>query len=439
MDNSIVRRVAEQACREAVDSVAAVGEDLVRAVLGRGAVKESEEQLRGAFLGAMSGFLRGLLDALEPELRDGLRAGGHRDRSGRRCDGLLESKGFKQTTLLTLGGELQGRQWTARCQKCGQRIGAWDELLDVLNGMTAAAASVVTQMAVIVPYEQAESRVREAAGLEVDDHRIQRTVAALAPRGRAQMNELPASRRALPPKETRIYILLDGGRVRLRGPGSPWREPCVGLVTWAGRDGKLVQYGISHPTQKQPVLSALDRWMKRFSAGGWEVVIISDGAEWIHSWAAQYPGAIRILDYYHVREHVWDAAKVLYGEGTPRAARWVEQIMDRLWRGWSPSTVTLLGRMKPQGERASEKRAALDRLATYLQNHRGLIFYGEDRNCGRWIGSGAIESLCKQLFTMRLKGPGMFWTEEGAGHILALRTLYVTGRWDQMFERRLAA
>ena len=113
--------------------------------------------------------------------------------------------------------------------------------------------------------------------------------------------------------------------------------------------------------------------------------------------------------------------------------------MDRLWRGWTPSTVAALDRMKPRGLDRERKRKALHDLATYLENHTGLIRFGQHRNAGRFIGSGAIESLCKQVFTMRVKGPGMFWSEEGAGHVMALRTAYVTGHLDSVFDRAIAA
>jgi hypothetical protein len=37
-----------------------------------------------------------------------------------------------------------------------------------------------------------------------------------------------------------------------------------------------------------------------------------------------------------------------------------------------------------------------------------------------------------------MKGPGMFWSEEGAAHVMALRTLYITGQWEQLWNRDMA-
>jgi len=398
-----------------------------------------EQALRSVLMSVNAELVRDVLERAEPDLRERLRQQGHRDGGGHLCQGALKSKGFKTTELLFLFGPVQVRQWTAICRVCHRRIGALDELLGEVNEMTADAAATVAEASVVLAYEPARKHLQGLQGLEVDDNRIHRTVSLLGPAAQRAQEQAPRLMgRERPPKGARVYILVDGGRCRSREPGRPWREPVLGLVMWEGRDGKLIKRGISHPSDKTRVLSVLERYIRRFLPSR-EVVILSDGAEWIQNWADQFPEAIRILDYYHVKEHVWKAANELHGEGTPQAARWADHILNRLWRGWVPSTVAELDRMKPRGLDRDRKRKALDELATYLENHSGLIRFGQHRNAGRFIGSGAIESLCKQVFTMRIKGPGMFWSEEGAGNVMALRTAYVTGHLDSVFDRRVAA
>lgn len=52
----------------------------------------------------------------------------------------------------------------------------------------------------------------------------------------------------------------------------------------------------------------------------------------------------------------------------------------------------------------------------------------------RWrIGLEAIESFCKHLFSMRMKGLGMLWSKEGARHVMDLRTVYLPRTWDQLW------
>jgi len=57
-----------------------------------------------------------------------------------------------------------------------------------------------------------------------------------------------------------------------------------------------------------------------------ETVAVSDGAEWIqHQLRTRLPMIrVRILDYFHLMEHVGAAAVTCFGEGAPGAARWRE-------------------------------------------------------------------------------------------------------------------
>ncbi|MBI3273103.1 MAG: ISKra4 family transposase [Planctomycetes bacterium] len=376
------------------------------------------------------------LEHADPDLRKALRDRGHSNPSGELCQGPLKGKGMKVIGLQLLVGSIRVPEWTAVCRKCGRHLGAVQEALQAVNHMSAACASAVAIAGVNLSFEKAQAAVEEMSGLTVDDNRVQRTIAALGPRAKEAMAEAPAdSAKSLPPKGSQVYVMMDGGRIRTRQNGGEWREPCTALVLWRNEKGGWEKRGISHPLDKSKVLSVLDRWMTRLAPGtDWEVIIIADGAEWIWQWADQYPWAVHILDYYHLKEHVWEAAKALHGEETSAAACWVDRMMARLWRGWDTSTILALDRMKPRGLNAAKKLEALNKLATYLDNHHGLTRYAQNRKAGRCIGSGAIESFCKQLFSMRMKGPGMFWGELGAEHVMGLRTLYLTGQWGRLWD-----
>jgi len=413
--------------------------------LGAGDLVRTEQALR-AVLHHLGGEATGeMLEQSDTELRALLRKTCriHCNQHGRPCVGSLHSKGMKSVTVTTLFGEIRVRQWRGECRTCLRLFGTVNDLLRLVDGHTPACASVVALNAVVVPYEQARKLLLESAGLEVDDNRIKRVVDALGPRAKTCMEEVPRLRRdGLPPKGSRVYVMMDGGRIRMRENGGAWREPCTALVLWKDRHGRLRKRGISHPTDKEEVLRVVDRWMDRFAPGtDREVIVIADGADWIWKWAKGYPWAIPIVDYYHVKENVWKAAKVLHGEGTPEAQRFVDRIMERLWSGWCRKTEKILKRMKPREPRAAAKKDAITGLATYIKNHASMIRFKRHKNKDRHIGSGAIESMCKQLFSMRMKGPGMFWSEEGAANLMGLRTLYITEQWDQLWQSdpRLAA
>jgi hypothetical protein len=166
------------------------------------------------------------------------------------------------------------------------------------------------------------------------------------------------------------------------------------------------------------------------------VIIIADGAEWIWRWAEKHEQAVKILDYYHLKEHLYEAGRALYGEDSLRVKQWVKPLENLLWEGEVAQTVARLEEMRPQGtaQEKSHKQEGLKDLATYLENHEGLIAYSEHREQGRTIGSGTAESTCKQLFNMRLKGPGMFWSVPGAQAVIHLRCVNPSRRWDQLWQ-----
>jgi hypothetical protein len=55
------------------------------------------------------------------------------------------------------------------------------------------------------------------------------------------------------------------------------------------------------------------------------------------------------------------------------------------------------------------------------------------------IGSGAIESLIRQVVNLRLKGNGKFWLPENAEIILHGRCQWAAGQWQQFSQRILTS
>lgn len=437
IDQDTLRPLIEQAVEAAKAELVTVVEGFMIEILENQEPKEAEQDLRQGVLRVGAEVVGQTLEDLDPVIREVVRRRAHRDGQGGWCEGSIEGKGCKPITLETSLGEVRVNRWTGTCVSCGRWIGSVEELLDTVGHLSAGAANIVSLSGVLSAYEPAEQLVAELTGLEIDDNIIQRTVGALSGRAEAVLEgSLLASPHLLPPPEVPVYVMIDGGRIRFRPPQG-WREPCTALVLWQEPDGRWVKYGLSDPTDKAVVQRVLDRWMQRLAEQPTrEVVIVADGALWIWEWAKKYPWAIQILDYYHLKEHLWKAARGLYGQDEPRAGIWVQQIMQRLWRGWVPSTIDQLQQLQNGLHMTASQREAVGTLLTYLRNHRGLIAYGRHRNAGRRIGSGAIESFCNQLFSMRMKGAGMFWSEAGAKALMSLRTLYLTDHWQLLWHRR---
>ena len=50
------------------------------------------------------------------------------------------------------------------------------------------------------------------------------------------------------------------------------------------------------------------------------------------------------------------------------------------------------------------------------------------------MGSGAIESTIRRVINLRLKGNGIYWTEDNAEAMFQLRAAVVSGRWEEILE-----
>jgi len=62
--------------------------------------------------------------------------------------------------------------------------------------------------------------------------------------------------------------------------------------------------------------------------------------------------------------------------------------------------------------------------------------YVDYRAAGYVIGSGMMESTCKQLVGQRLKGTGMQWSEPGAVAMTGLIAHRINGTWDRFWASR---
>jgi uncharacterized protein YceK len=80
-----------------------------------------------------------------------------------------------------------------------------------------------------------------------------------------------------------------------------------------------------------------------------------------------------------------------------------------------------------------------DRLISYYTNNLERMRYANFRAKGYFIGSGTVESGCKQIITMRLKRSGARWTQHGAAMTAKARTAWLSGSWQNVTQLPLVA
>jgi hypothetical protein len=161
------------------------------------------------------------------------------------------------------------------------------------------------------------------------------------------------------------------------------------------------------------------------------------GAAWIWERVGGVWGedTTHIVDGYHAMQQVWDCGRALHGEGTGQTTAGVKKVENRLWNG---EVRKILKRLKDEadGESDAVKRKALTGLITYLTNQDARLGYDRFRARGLDIGSGQVESACKNVVAARMKRAGMRWFLRGAQATLSLRTLYMNDQWERFWGRK---
>ncbi|MDA8064071.1 MAG: hypothetical protein M0031_01015 [Thermaerobacter sp.] len=61
--------------------------------------------------------------------------------------------------------------------------------------------------------------------------------------------------------------------------------------------------------------------------------------------------------------------------------------------------------------------------------------YAKFRAMGFCVGSGVVEAGCRTVIGQRFKCSGMFWSEQGANTLLALRCSILSNRFDKVWQR----
>ena len=163
------------------------------------------------------------------------------------------------------------------------------------------------------------------------------------------------------------------------------------------------------------------------------ITVLADGAKWIWNQASQqFPSARGVLDIFHVLQHVADATRNVYGEGSGISSAWKDAALRALlsdgWLGLCDWVGRWRDRCDP--EHAKAVRAVTEALLGYLSNHSEHLGYCERLAKGKSIGSGPIEGACKYIIGRRLKRTGARWRRKSAVKMGTLCSTHYAGDWQ---------
>ena len=317
--------------------------------------------------------------------------------------------------------------------------------------LSPALEDKLAYFATVTGSYEAAAKLAAKVGYPVEDSTLQALVQRLGARAEAQTRQrlqaVPAEKAPQRPATKLAILMLDAYLVRFRGPGWGRSQTEQARVEW--HEEKLgVFYG-----QEQSVGSDRGQLLDKVVVGWqgepleverrlhWEALrhglgraqgalVVGDGAPWIWSAANdRWPQAHQLLDFYHASQHLWILGEALYPKQEPLRRQWVEGQLHRLRHGKQRQ---VLQQISALACRPGEPGKVIRRERDYFSGHARRMNYQTVADRGWPIGSGPVESACRQRQCSR-KRPGQFWTPAGLRHLGALEEARDNGHWDELW------
>ncbi|HEX7568912.1 MAG TPA: hypothetical protein VF492_00265 [Verrucomicrobiae bacterium] len=301
-------------------------------------------------------------------------------------------------------------------------------------------------------YEEA-AQVASKWAQTIDDATLHALVQRMGARAEAQAQkryEKPPAERwpQRGPSELGV-LMVDGCQLRYRGPGWGKKKTKQDRVEWHElKLGVFYRHEASARTQKgrgllidKLVVNWQDQALELGRRLNWEalheglgrarkLLYLGDGAEWV--WNLQqdrWKEAQGLLDFYHGSEHLWSLGRALHGEKEPALAQWVKPLRHQVRHGQERQARRQFARLK---QRSGEAGKVIRREQNYFKTHAGRMNYQTVAKRGWPIGSGAVESACRQK-QCRFKRCGQFWSKEGLRNLCALDEARRNHHWDELW------
>ncbi len=322
-------------------------------------------------------------------------------------------------------------------------------LLGIHDGCTSGLISRMSLFATAACSLDESKRLMETLyGFRLDVKLIRRVLRRFALRARmcfesgaVQLDEEFRGRR--------VVVSTDGGRVRIRKKKrgkktnkgrcrykTDWREPKLILIYVLGENGEKDRHtpSVMDASMNGPdaTFAMLLYYLKKLGVSAADTLLfVSDGAKWI--WdrvnkliadlGINMSQCVLVLDFYHAVEHLTSIASQKWTGAHVKS--WVKAQKKRLLGGKYQIFMEKIEEICTGSE-----NALLLREREYFKNHLAHMHYKEIKDAKLPIGSGGVESGIRRVINLRLKGPGIFWTEEMADAMLLLRSYYKAGRWN---------
>jgi hypothetical protein len=335
----------------------------------------------------------------------------------------------REGVVLTLLGRVHYRRAYYVCG-CGQGLYPVDKRLGIQPGhMSEELVKVAALLGVEDAYGSSPETLLHTTQLELSPNSIRPACHPIGEQGEAREREalahshelaaqLAQRRHHQPPQ--RVYGSRDGFLVRFE---DGWHDMKAGAFWSTTADGRAKDIEYYTDTAPADAFSHLV-WARAFARAANladELVFIADGAHWI--WRivqTHFPQAIQIVDWYHASTYLVKIAHTAFGDGTPQAHTWLDTQQTHLYEGRLASVGRACRAVAPLAPHAVAD------ARSYFAYNRTRLRYAKFRSRGLQIGSGSLESGCKQIALQRLKIAGAQWSMDGARKLAKARAAFLS-------------
>jgi len=358
-------------------------------------------------------------------------------------------------TLLTIVGQVHYKRAYYRCPYCHRGHHPLDISLGLRPGQISAELESLSGMTgVQLPFGQGSQLFESLTLISLSDHSIAKATQAIGYEVQvqeAEWKELSNNEEWLQKQERvvdrpkRLYGAIDAAKMHIRGENEdPWKDLKVGAWftttakppknpddDWKIEAQEMTYYCDSMPSHQFGELLWATGCQRQAHLAE-ELVFLGDGAEWIWSLVEHYyPQAVQIVDWFHACEYFAPIANAAFSDEDQRQD-WISQIRTDLWYGELASVIHTCQSLCDHPQAAIPAIKAV----TYFTNNQHRMDYPTYRSLGYQIGSGTIESGCKQIVSQRIKISGAIWEFDNVIKTAKARAAYLSGQWPSLTARR---
>lgn len=439
---------------DSTEGIAATISRLLAAGLKAGTMLELENGLLGRLLELGRQTLQWLLSAIEPDLDSMPSVIQHKGRGYRR----LSAK-TKRSGIVTRFGKVSIVRAVYRAGRAGKTVHPLDIALGLNTGVTPAAVDKIGKQFAATGSSQGRTleAIKDSIGESIGVGRLRKLVSVLSEEMKpyeesCRLEQLAGwIKQARQLKQSPVLSVSRDGVSLGTAPYGIFEMASVATISVLAGGKRLgtVYLGRTPEENQQTLSEQLTSLLKSTLSNCGdqvpEVIYVTDAgkietAYWKNVLRKFYVAGKRIkihrvVDYYHASERLTLIADALKLKADKRT-EWLKRARSLLLEpGGHGRVLRSISSMKQQHGYKASATAEAEKAERYLRRYSRYMDYATMREKQFPIGSGIVESACKQIISERLKLSGMRWKREGAQATITLRCILLSGIWPAVYKK----